>query len=304
VTALADSLFKPNKAIHANGDRHEFTPMHVSWEREWWDEDTMRPKRDVMHLWQTDGHVSRVPSQERFHGPKMIGLLLEPHDLHPENYRAVYRALAEDTMDMVFTHQPHELIGPEVDESKIRLYPLGGTMIHESDWRVTPKVPRVSAIASNKRGLDGHALRHEVVAQLHGTKGFDAWGPEYVPIPLNAAGFYSKVAALQDYAFSIAIECVDTGYILSEHVLDCFLTGTVPIYWGPPDALKHWGFDERGVLRGKRSGALAFLANDALTQGLNLYESMLPSIRHNFIRAHEYTCPEDWLYRQHPELFA
>lgn len=303
MTALSDSLFKPRPAIHANGDRYNFRPAHVSWDRDWFEE--FGPKDQVRNIWYTDGHVPHLPPDER-KGIVTIGLLLEPPDIHPENYRAAYSAMEKKHLDYLFTHQPHEFetlpqFGP--GPGSVHVYPLGGTTIHESDWRIWEKKPAVSGIASEKRGLDGHWLRHEVIFAFQGTKNFDAYGPNYTPVPLNDAGFYRKLWALQGYAYSLAIEPVNTGLVLSEHVLDCFLTGTVPIYWGPPNALRYWGFDELGVMRATRKEGIIRCVEMALSSGMEGYEARRAAIERNFIRAHEFTSTEDWLYRNYPEFF-
>lgn len=301
MTAITDSLFKPNLAIHANGDRHGFQPAHVKWNRNWWDDSEDRPIAGLRNLWYTDGHTpdfSTTPNSRR--RIKTVGLLLEPPDIHPENYRAAEQALDEGHLDLLFTHQPEWFVNWH---NAVPPYPLGGTMIHESDWRIWEKLPLVTAVASSKSGLPGHWLRHEVIAAFQGTEGFHAFGPRYKPVPLNAAGFYHKLPALQTAAYSLAIEPVDTGLVLSEHVLDCFLTGTVPIYWGPPDALRYWGFDELGVMRARRKEGLLLATELALASGMQGYEERRGAIERNFIRAHEFTSPEDWLWRNYPELF-
>jgi len=44
-----------------------------------------------------------------------------------------------------------------------------------------------------------------------------------------------KKDGLRDYCFSYTIEnCSEQGYY-TEKINDCFLTGTIPIYWGDPD---------------------------------------------------------------------
>lgn len=302
MTYIADSLFKPHKAIHANGDRAGFDPAHVSWDRDWWDEDTLRPKREVNVLWSTDGHVMHVPKYERPHLTS-VHLLLEPSDIHPENYRAASEELGNG-IDHLFTHQPQYFGDDWEKDPLIHVYPLGGTMIHESDWRIwEDKQPKVSIIASDKQGLPGHSIRHAVAGEFSGHPAVHTYGPSYRPVGLNRHGYYHKLPTLAPYMFSLAAECVDTGYILSEHVLDCFLTGTMPIYWGPRGALEYWGFDPLGVLQAKYKEGLIGCVQQAIDQGSMLYDSRIEAIRRNFVRAHEYTCTEDWLWRHHPDLF-
>ena len=65
--------------------------------------------------------------------------------------------------------------------------------------------------------------------------------------PLFGRGFNEveyKEEALADYMFSVAIENADDWF--TEKILDCFLTGTVPVYYGTPSITK-W-FNPDGII--------------------------------------------------------
>lgn len=300
MTALSDRLFSPAPAIHANGDRWNARPAHVEWNRDWWDDERLAPIPGTRNIWYTDGHAPRIPKHER-PGITTIGLLLEPPGMHPENYKTAREALDNGMLDVLFTHQPQEFD----DSPAIAIYPLGGTTVHEADWSCSPLGKRacVSAIASSKRTLPGHILRHEIISDCKDIPGFDAYGPDYTPVPLNRKGFYAKAeTCLKPYMYSVAIESVNTGYLLSEHVLDCFLTGTIPIYWGPPDALIYWGFDLNGVIVARDRETLSY-AVKKMFWGRSYYIDRLGAIERNFLRALNFVSTEDWLYSFNPELF-
>ena len=55
-----------------------------------------------------------------------------------------------------------------------------------------------------------------------------------------------KDIGLVDYRFSIAIENDDTDCYFSEKLIDCFLTSTIPIYWGSKDVSKI--FNDDGII--------------------------------------------------------
>jgi hypothetical protein len=85
-----------------------------------------------------------------------------------------------------------------------------------------------------------------------------------------------KLEGLKDYCFSFAIENdIVPGYF-SEKILDCFMTGTVPIYVGH-EYIKNV-FDERGII---------FYDDLFDINKLNqtLYDSMMPFIENNFNKA-------------------
>lgn len=298
MTLIFDSLFHPNAMIHANGGRAGHLPTVVRWHRP---EDEYRPRRAI---WYGDGWG---PSDQP-EGVKRVGILLEPREMHPENHAAAERWLDAGNRGYthLFTHDPALLALGLVDR-RIHAYPLGGTRLAPSDWRAYPKTREVSIIASEKRGLEGHAVRHEVIRKAH-QEGIplDAFGPEYQPVP-------SKLHALAPYRFSVISECTiePQSTFFSEHLLDCFLTMTIPILIqrrhepgsAPPNdasAVKRWGFDAGSVLQAETvEQALAWVMG--ATPGF--YHGLLGGAQTNFIKAHDFVCTEDWLQREHPSLF-
>lgn len=308
MTLLIDGMFSGQLAIHASGDRVDAHPAHVIWDRITGFGSGMEPQP----IWFTDGSMALA---EAWHGlgegHTTVGLLLEPPHLHPENFEQARRLLNEGHLHYLFTHQPDSFIGC-LNRDRVHTYPLGGTRIHESDWRPTAgpygrdreQTPnRVAAIVSEKRALPGHILRHEVVERFNGRAGFEVYGPGYVALPRNSWGHDSKIPALRDATFALAIEALDTGVLISEHTLDCFLTGTIPIYWGSEEALKRCGFDRHGMIIASDREELTMAVQYALDHGEALYEETYTFRVFNWIVAHEFVSTEDWLWRKYPELF-
>jgi len=95
-------------------------------------------------------------------------------------------------------------------------------------WILNPiflpkKTKLVSMISSNNKFLDGHKFRLNI---LESVKNFvDVYGRGFNPIEKKDLG-------LVDYYYSIAVENDDTNNYFSEKILDCFMTCTLPIYWG------------------------------------------------------------------------
>jgi hypothetical protein len=102
--------------------------------------------------------------------------------------------------------------------------------IHPSNisWVKNPiflpnKTKLVSMISSNNAFLPGHIRRLNI---LNSVKDFvDVYGRGFNPIK-------EKDEGLVDYYYSIAIENDNTNNYFSEKLIDCFLTCTIPIYWG------------------------------------------------------------------------
>lgn len=121
----------------------------------------------------------------------------------------------------------HTVVYTCIDE--LQKYPFVRYMHpSHSTWISKPKFmpyksKLVSMISSNKNFTAGHSLRHKVIQNLPSC------------VELYGRGFKdieNKSEGLEDYYFSIAIENDDTDSFFTEKLLDCFLTCTIPIYWG------------------------------------------------------------------------
>ena len=138
--------------------------------------------------------------------------------------------------DYVYTHDRNSL---ELD-SKFKFVPVCGCWIHPTEQQIYSKTKLLSMISSNKDWTDGHKLRKSVINNV---KNIDLYGRGYNEIK-------SKLTGLKDYMFSIVIENTKKDYYFSEKLIDCFVTGTIPIYWGCPSIGDF--FDERGDITSRK----------------------------------------------------
>jgi hypothetical protein len=100
-----------------------------------------------------------------------------------------------------------------------------------------------------------------------------------------------KIEGLQDYRFSITIENGKYDNYFTEKILDCFLTGTIPIYNGCDNIAEFFDMD----------GIITFNTIDELTDIItNLtdsdYESRKDAIQRNFELAKQYAYNNDQLF--------
>ena len=133
----------------------------------------------------------------------------------------------------------------------------------------------VSIIASGKDITIGHKLRNEFIDHYNKNKdsldySVDVYGWKYIPLQY-------KLDGLKDYHFSIAIENMQMDNYFTEKIIDCFVTGTVPIYWGSPKLDEF--FDTNGVITFNTLEELNNILNN-LT--LDDYNNRLDSIKYNF----------------------
>jgi hypothetical protein len=73
----------------------------------------------------------------------------------------------------------------------------------------------------------------------------------------------------------------------TEKLIDCFLTGTVPIYLGPKQVENY--FDPNGIIFFNGDEDLPNILNELTSE---LYDSKIESIKKNFELAKEYMFPE------------
>ncbi len=146
------------------------------------------------------------------------------------------------------------------------------------DRKIFPKTKLWSIIASNKTEAPGHKLRHLIVDTYK--EHLDVFGSGYKRIE-------SKNEGLDDYRFSFSIENIVAEGYWTEKVVDCFVTGTIPIYWGA-NSISDF-FLEEGIVRISDNFDLSIYNED-------FYNSKKDIIEENFKRSINLPLPEDYIY--------
>jgi hypothetical protein len=114
----------------------------------------------------------------------------------------------------------------------------------------------------------------------------DLFGRGFNPIETKEEG-------LNDYMFSICMENNSYDGYFTEKILDCFATGTIPIYLGSRKITNH--FDENGII--------FFEDFDFSKISKELYLSKMESIKINYKKVLEFLCPEDFIYEKYLHFF-
>lgn len=227
-----------------------------------------------------------IDMADRVKAGRKIAMLMEPRQIVDEvGWLTTRRQLP--ILDFVLTYDRSNL---RHFGKKALWYPIGGCWIPLEDRRIHHKTKLMSIIASGKNSSHGHRLRHEVVNVL-GSK-MDVFGRSYRPITMKTEG-------LAPYMFSVAIENGRVEAMFTEKIIDCFMTGTVPIYFGC-NAIREF-FNPDGIIEFDTVQEL----EDVLPQITpERYDSMLPAIEENFERAQKYMIAEDWICEHYPFLFV
>ena len=132
------------------------------------------------------------------------------------------------------------------------------------------KTKNVSFVGNVSRShTEGYRYRKDVYEYLSARMDVDCFGKGIFPIE-------QKTSALLDYRFSIAMENEREDYYFSEKLIDCFLTDTVPIYYGCPSISEI--FCAEGILSFQTIEELQIIL-DSLSE--ELYQSKLKAISEN-----------------------
>jgi hypothetical protein len=104
-----------------------------------------------------------------------------------------------------------------------------------TNTQIPNKIEDISAVISNAFSLEGHRKRYKLMNRLKGHfKDKLHWfGKGETPID-------DKWDGLAPYKYSIAIENSSHYRYFTEKITDCYLSYTMPIYWGCPNILDYF----------------------------------------------------------------
>lgn len=169
-----------------------------------------------------------------------IGILKEsPIYIDNLNHRSISRKFP-----LVITSQKDLYI----KNNNYRLIPFSSNFLgfnsqqNINDFALIKKSKLCSMIANlaHDSQIIGYSMRQRVYLDASSYKFVHLYGRSTNPIS-------SKLEALQPYYFSIAMENSSKDYYFTEKIIDCFLTQTIPIYFGCPSIGDY--FDKRGILQ-------------------------------------------------------
>lgn len=202
---------------------------------------------------------------------KKYGWVLESKFIKPLVFSSVKNNYQEyfKVYDTIFTHN-QELL--ELD-SRFKWCPAQGFWIQ--DPKIYEKSKMISMIASNKQMTVGQKLRLKWVEMIGDQ--VDLYGRGFNEISLKEEG-------LCDYMFSVVVENGFYNSYFTEKIMDCFASGTIPVYLGSPDIAKYFNMD--GIV----------MLTDEFDVSEEIYYSKMDAIRDNLERVKQYEVLEDFLY--------
>jgi hypothetical protein len=219
-----------------------------------------------------DHSIMLIPNETT----KNYGSLSESKDVHGSLYLWCTENIKflEKNYIKVFTHDVSLL-----PLSKVFVLQVSGkSFIAESDGKIYPKSKLVSMIASNKKMCPAHLYRQEIIRKF--SHQCDHFGRGFREIT-------NKIDGLKDYCFSITMENGTYPNMVSEKITDCFMTGTIPIFYGIDNIGEFFNTD--GIITLDDNFKIEDLS-------FELYESKLEAIKENFEISMNMLVSEDYLY--------
>jgi hypothetical protein len=207
-----------------------------------------------------------------------IAMLWEPWEYRPQHYEKAHYYY--NFFDMILTHDTRLL----VKGGKYMFYYAGGQFVHTPSY-LPNKTEFVSIVTGWKKELPGHRLRFDAAKLIAGEA-------DIFTYPFNP-----KSKAIHPYMFSIVIENVKQDYWFTEKLIDCLVSGTVPIYWGSnTDEF----FDSNGIIHFDTLDNLRKILENLSPKD---YYDRMSAIQTNFERAKEYAVTENYLSEWYPSVF-
>ncbi len=225
----------------------------------------------------------------RFKYPRHLrfGLLYESQAILPRVYRDIEKVMGD--FQTVFTHSSKLL----EQFSNAKWIPgsgvwIGGAM-SPGEKKVYHKTKNCSILSSNKLRVPLHRKRYLWAQRLKMSgREVDTYIQEFRTLQR-----ISPLDTLREYRYSICVEnFIDSRYF-TEKLLNCFATGTVPVYLGATKIGQY--FDEQGIITFENYSDLVSRVLPKLHIGD--YESRLTSIRNNFEIVSQYGALEDFIAR-------
>ena len=155
------------------------------------------------------------------------------------------------------------------------------------DRGIHKKYKLVSMVSSGKTMCEGHIYRNNKMKEFQNCEyPIDYYGKLFNP-------FDKKEDVLKDYYFSITIENESYSNYYTEKLMDCFATGTIPIYYGTPEIDKMFNMD--GIIILDDNFKINMLTSE-------YYYSKLDAVKDNYERCLIHKSSDDYLYERIMEL--
>lgn len=222
------------------------------------------------------------------------GLIFESRGIDLQTYSSVESLIPK--FNKVFTHNSEYLKKYE----NCKWIPGGGIWVGgrtdtphaEGEIKIQEKSKLCSMVSSNKQMCRGHMTRLGIMNLVHDNNKIDKFFG--VGGPTDNSGWIPIFRSLKDYMFSIVIENYVDDLYITERILNCFATGTIPIYLGAPNIGSI--FNEKGIIQLVNSPSIEDFNNMINNLSPEFYYERMDAIKENFEKCKQYKSIEDYIY--------
>lgn len=138
------------------------------------------------------------------------------------------------------------------------------------------KIPQVSFINSGKSQLPGHHFRNLISSKLSKSE-YD------IGLMVPKTRIETKIPLFVNSMYHIAVENSQVRNYFTEKIIDCFMSRTVPIYWGCPNLGNF--FNMHGVIKFESISQLDDILKNLTDKQ---YMDRMEAIEDNYNRAKDY----------------
>ena len=169
--------------------------------------------------------------------------------------------------------------------------PFGHTWFKSEQYEIShTKKFQISHLCGRLLKTYGQSIRHEILnrkSEIHQPlKFYDVYGDRH---NIDTAR-KDKEFIFGDSMFGIAIENTSHNGYFTEKILDCFATGTIPVYMGTKKVAEYFNPD----------GIIFFDGTfDVNTLTEELYQSKMEAIKDNYDRVQKYSVLDDWIFENY-----
>lgn len=184
-------------------------------------------------------------------GYKVLLTFMEPERFRVSNQSIIDR---QNQFDLILAHDPVLL---KSCRNAVK-FPFGTTWLRRASY-VNSNISKefsISFLCGNKKITEGHLLRQQLWACKHKIGKPTQFWTSGIGVSDKAITSKSKrVLGVEPYnkidmfgvQYHIAIENLRVDNYFSEKLIDCFVTKTIPIYWGAPNISEY--FDADGIIQ-------------------------------------------------------
>jgi hypothetical protein len=245
-----------------------------------WDRKRTNPENPTFY---THGTITSVNTPKE----KSYAWIFESQAIQPDPYKRVVPIV--DKFNLVFTHSSKLLN----NHSNTRWIPGGGIWVGgtygKGEIAIKEKNKMCSIVSSNKDWCELHKLRLEIVENFKNHNNVDVFGV--------IGGWKPVFESVENYRFSIVVENFQDELYFTEKILNCFATGTIPIYIGAKNISDKFNID--GIIQFNTIEELHPIINNLSEE---LYKSKKLAIEDNFNRCKQYRIIEDYIYKNYIEV--